>query len=487
MSFLGIDIGTQGVRLMIATADGTLAAEAEVAFAESANVADLPAGWFEQRPDVWLAAARTCFSELRHKEPLALAAVAAVAVTGTSGTVVPVQADGTPLGNALMYNDRRAGSEADEAAGAGAAICRKLGCRISSSFALPKIIWLHRHAPELAARVAWWLSPADFVAGWLTGVYGVSDPTNMFKTGYDIVDDQWPDYLEELGLARACLPRVVPSGSVIGTVTAGAADSCGLRTSTAVCAGLTDGCASQVSAGAVAVGEWCTTIGTTLVIKGVAADLIPDPAGRVYSHRHPDGYWLPGGAGNVGAGCLPARFGDAVEALSEEALAHSPSGLLCYPLLSPGERFPFVCEQAEGFEIASAADPSDQPPVRRFAGHLEGIACVEDLAYTMLARLGFTVGDTIRATGGGARSDAWLQIRADVLGRQFVRPAQPAGAFGAAVLAASRTAYSSLAAAAEAMVRPECTVCPRPDRAAYVELSAAFTAECRRRGYLDAW
>lgn len=82
----------------------------------------------------------------------------------------------------------------------------------------------------------------------------------------------------------------------------------GLPAETPILAGMTDGCAAQISAGALAEGHWNSVLGTTLVLKGVAHRLLRDPEGAVYSHRHPDEGWLPGGASNVGAGALARHF-----------------------------------------------------------------------------------------------------------------------------------------------------------------------------------
>lgn len=480
--FLGIDVGTQGVRVAAMDAAGKLAAEAEVPFGADAAPGGLPAGWFEQRPEAWLDALGRCLAALSAGR--GIAATRAISVTSTSGTVVPAAADGSALCPAIMYNDSRSADEARAVQAAGAPVAAALGYVFGSSFGLPKILWLRRHRPDVYERTARFLSPTDFVVAWLCGRSDVSDPTNMLKSGYDLLNDRWPDFLGTLDLDAAKLPDVVPSGSVVAPIRPEVARRFGLEDDTVVCAGMTDGCASQVSAGAVRPGQWCTTIGTTLVIKGVSSKLVLDPLGRVYSHRHPEGYWLPGGASNTGADCLKTRFGQRTEVLSAGALAASPSGVVTYPLMKRGERFPFVSPEAEGFVLD---DPAGAGPdeLRRFASHLEGVAFVERLSYETLEALGLAVGPEIFTTGGGARSTAWIQIRADVLGRSVLKPEAPLGAVGAAILAASRTAFRSLSEAASAMVRIESRSDPRPAfRGAYEAPYRRFVGELRRRGYL---
>ncbi len=106
---------------------------------------------------------------------------------------------------------------------------------------------------------------------------------------------------------------------------------------------MTDGCAAQIAAGALEAGSWNSALGTTLVLKGVTSDLIRDPAGVVYSHRSPDGNWLPGGASSTGAGILAQQFpGRDLDALSARAAGREPAAVIAYPLVSQGERFPFT-------------------------------------------------------------------------------------------------------------------------------------------------
>jgi xylulokinase len=304
----------------------------------------------------------------------------------------------------------------------------------------------------------------------------------MLKTGYDVAELRWPAFIgDALGLPAEKLPRVVAPGEVVGQVSATAAAATGLAPGTRVVAGATDGTASQLASGAVAPGDWNSTLGTTLVLKGVSERLLCDPLGRLYSHRHPDGYWLPGGASSTGADCIAQRF-DAVRlpALDEGALAADPTELILYPLARRGERFPFLQPEAAGFQLGEAADETTL-----FAAHLEGLAYVERLAYEVIQGLGAPVGETIYVAGGAVRGRAALQIRADVLGRRLQVPEVPAGAMGAAILAARAVGFGRVADAARAMVRPSREVLPRRERrAAYDVRYGRFLAACRERGYL---
>jgi xylulokinase len=488
--FCGIDVGTQGARCLLVRDDGEPLAHAERAFAEEA--APLPEGWFEQEPGSWVRAVaqavREAAGRLEAAEPFP-DHVAALSVAGTSGTLCALDAGRRPLSPAIMYNDARSRAEAEEVQRAGAALAGRLGYRFRSSFALPKALWLKQQRPEVYRQVDLLLSPTDYVIGWLTGNWERSDQTNALKWGYDLVHDCWPDFIEQqLGIPTALLPDVQVPGTLAGRLARERAEELGLPAGLPVAAGMTDGCASQLAAGAVRPGQYNTTLGTTMVIKGVSERLVLDPAGRVYCHRHPAGWWLPGGASNTGAGCLAAEFGPEETAeRSARALQVSPTPLVAYPLVGKGERFPFAAPDAEGFLLGEPAGRDEL-----FAACLEGVACLERLAYETLEELGARVGGTILTSGGGAVSDAWLQIRADVLGKPAGAvaggPASGA-AMGAAILAAALEEYDGVVEAADAMVRLAREARPRPERAdAYAEKYRRFTAECRRRGYLpEPW
>jgi len=508
VAFLGLDIGTQGARALVCIfpgqedGKGQVVAQASQPFPPGTIPSDLPPGYAEQSPSSWWQAAVACLRQVTAQVPPGT--IHALSVTSTSGTLCLLDAEGEPLIPALMYNDARTSDEAAEVQAAGADLSARLGYRFKSSFALSKFLWLARHRPNVVDRACYIVHAADFFVGRLSGVCDVTDYSNALKTGYDLSPqeggtfaDCWPDFIaDKLNLPVDKLPRVVAPGEVIGAVTAKAADATGLRPGTLVVAGMTDGCAAQIAAGAVAPGDWNSTLGTTLVIKGVTERLLRDPEGRIYSHRHPDGYWLPGGASNVGGEILATRFPEAaLTALDEQAADLSPTDLITYPLARRGERFPFIHPDAKGFVLPFLPIPGGQQEqaVARadqatlYAAYLEGVAYVERLAYETLESLGATVGDVIRVAGGGARSDVWVGIRADVLNRELLRPVETGAAMGAAILAASRTWYAGVIPAARAMVQIERGVQPRPALVKlYNERYQRFRAACAERGYIES-
>jgi sugar (pentulose or hexulose) kinase len=481
---LGIDVGTQGARVLVADARGRILAHAPRGFARL-SIPDLPPGYLEQDPEDWWNATRDCLravvTQLR-TQGLDPREIIAGAVDSTSGTIVLVDAQQQPLRPALLYNDRRARQEAEEINAASVTFQQKVGYRFNSSFALPKILWLARHEPETWARTRFVVHAADFVVGKLTGVFDVSDQSNSLKTGFDLIDFEWPPFLErDLGIERGRLPHVVRSGEVIAHISKERSEETGLAESTRIVAGMTDGSADQVASGACRLGDWNSVIGTTLILKGLTQQLLHDPVGRVYCHRHPLGYWMPGGASNVGAQALDARFPNVdKKAYDRAALEWSPTALTVYPLTQKGERFPFNRPDALGFVEGEARSEHEL-----YAAHLEGVAFVERLAYDVVRGLGAQVNARIYTTGGGAQSVEWMQIRADVLGAELARAAHSNAAMGSAIIGASRTLFDNLEEAAAQMVAVDCVISPRQEFVPrYEEAYQRFVAALKRRGYV---
>jgi len=479
---IGIDVGTGGVRAVAVSDRGEVAAAASVPF-DPATLAPQE-GRHEQEPEAWWAALCGATNQLAAKLNAARidsGGLAGVAVDGTSGTVVALDARGRPLRPGIMYNDPRATWEADELNRAAGDFCRKLGYQFNASYGLAKIAWIQRHEPETFRRTAHFVHQADYVVGRLVDNPKVSDTSNALKTGYDLLEECWPAWIGEMLDLGDRLPRVVAPGSRIGAVAAGASHQTALPEGLPVLAGATDGTAAFLASGARRPGDYNTTLGTTLVFKGISGSICRHPDGLVYCHKLPGGLWLPGAASNTGTEWIHQRYPAGYpHALDAEASQLLPCETLAYPLARQGERFPFLAAHALGFCI-----PLTDDAARYHAACLQGTALLERLAYEVLDAVASTHGGDIFTTGGGGRNDLWLQCRADVTGRVVHRPASPESAFGSAILAASGTIYDGWDRAVQGMVKLEKTFLPRPERRAeYDRLYRAFCGELKGRGYL---
>ena len=461
--FVGIDLGTGSVRSLAVTGDGVVAGRGAAPLRSRRD-----GERHEQDPASWCeAVGAACRAALRD---LARGRVRAVATCATSGTILLVETGGEPLTVALMYDDGRAAAQARE-------------LDLPASWALPKLAWLLEQDPAAArpgARVA---HQPDVVTRMLTGHATASDASHALKTGYD------PECRRFAGDAAAqfgdVLPEVVAPGDHLGDVCARAADATGLPAGIPVFAGMTDGCAAQIAAGALRPGDCNSVLGTTLVLKGCSPQRIAAPEHGVYSHRAPDadGGWLPGGASSSGAGALRAAFPDAdLDALGHRAAEYERTAVLAYPLTGRGERFPFAAPDAEPFMLGAPAGEAEHA-----AALMQGVALVERLCLEQLARLGAPADGDLSLTGGATRNRAWCQLRADALGRSVRLPEESESAFGMAILAAAAAQGEPVAHAARRMSRTQAVIEPRDALRPHLdEQYERLLTELRQRGWLPA-
>lgn len=408
---LGVDIGTSGVRVVARDVSGTLKSMASAVL--EAPTADF--GRVLQDPHMWWAAIERAFAALN----LEGLQVLALAVDGTSGTVLPVDGVGNVLGLASMYNDIASpelvkcikDNAPPETAAHGA------------TSALARLIPMQQDAPQI-------LHQADWIMGRFCGVFNVTDENNALKSGYDPVLRQWPDWILRAGGQVEKLPHVVAAGTRVGTIKADMADAFHLPRDVAIVTGTTDGCAAFLASGAREAGDGVTSLGTTLTLKLLSATPVFAPQYGIYSHRIGE-QWLAGGASNTGGATLKQFFSvEEIVTLTPLMDANVATGLDYYPLPKTGERFPIY-------------DPAMQPRLSPrpaddhvfLQGLLEGLSAVEVLGYRRLTELGASALRSIRTVGGGAANEVWTAIRLKQLGVPALQPVSEHAAMGTARLA----------------------------------------------------
>lgn len=470
--WLGIDLGTQSVRALAADARGTVLAIA------STPLSSFHAGvQHTQKPTDWWDAVCTCCRQVTSALDGRL--ISALSIDATSGTVLLMDHELHPLSEALMYGDARAVNESAEINSIDEAFWAEMGYRTQPTWALSKILWLSRSHPESFSRgcVA---HQNDYIHARMAGRRLATDSSHALKSGFDLLRNKWPTALfAKLGLPDEIFPEVVAPGTIIGNVSQDGARATGLPWGCLIISGMTDGCASQIAAGAVKHGEWNSVLGTTLVLKGATRERILDPLGIVYCHRSPEGTWLPGGASSIGAGVLTKLFPSAdLNDLGRAASALPKLSAVMYPLAGRGERFPFIAPQAERFMIGT---PHGQ--VEEFAAALVGVACAERLCFDYLRMLAAPVDGRTSITGGGVRSPFWNQLRSEMCGIPLHIPVSAEAAFGAAVLAASHV--SSLEITVNAMVRTREIIYPRASMTQHLsQLYLRFVRALEQKGWL---
>ncbi len=456
---LGVDLATADVRVVAVDAEtGTVLAERRAGLGVSPS-----RDGSRTQPALHGRLVRELIAAVALDLGSRAAGIRALSITGTSGTVVPVDSAGHPVGDAVLYDDPRGTAELHVLAEAG------LGIR--PSVALARAAWMHHAAP--ADR---YVFTPDVVAAALAGRLLPSDTSHALKSGIDPVAATWDlDALAVVDLPREHLPELVAPGRVIGEVADAAA--LGLPAGIAIVSGMTDGSTGQLATGAVAAGDSVGVLGTTLVLKAVAARDVVDASAGIYSHVSPDGLFWPGGASNTGAGVLRSGSTAGVDPASRDAAiaARGVSDVVVYPLARPGERFPVASSAFAGFAVG--LDGSELPggrgldsldPDARFRAIYEGVAFVERLGLERLAGLGVELGRH-HVAGGTSASQVWNRIRASALGRPVVVTAGAGSAQGAAVLAATAIGVGTLAEVAERFTGARTVVDPDPSLTAALD------------------
>ncbi len=405
-AWAGLDLGTSGCRLCLVDAAGETLHEAARPLppsrADGARSEQSPADWWE------------AVGQLLAGVPDGMR-IEAIAVDGTSGSVLAIDADGTPLSKALMYDDARAVDEAARIA----KVAPADSAANSVHSALARALWLADRLPD--RRHARFIDQAGWIAGRLCGRHGHSDETNALKLGYDAERHAWPDWITRL-LPKEALPRVAAVGTTIGS----AADGMRVRL------GATDSTASVLAAcdGLPVTGTGISVLGSTLVVKLVSDMPLFDGAQGIYSHRVGN-RWLVGGASNSGGAVLADFFPpQRIDELSRRIDPTRPCPLDYYPLRRPGERFPL-----DDPNLAPRLTPRPNDDADFLHGLLQGIARIEARAYALLAERTGTRLERVTSIGGGAANPTWRAIRERLLGVPVEAARHRQAARGAAMIA----------------------------------------------------
>ncbi|MDH5648588.1 MAG: FGGY-family carbohydrate kinase [Gammaproteobacteria bacterium] len=416
--YLGIDLGTSGCR--IAAIDGR---EKLLATADTAIPTPQRQGRkISQDPMLWWQAVQTCLNAIcRDIDP---GRVAALAVDGTSATLLLCDQNGVPLTEALMYNDSRAQAQAQRVAEAAPP---DAGC-FGASSSLSKLLWFQDQGLPNSTRHA--LHQSDWIAGKLGGQWGHSDYNNCLKLGYDVHALAWPGWLKKLKVPETLLPTVHAPGNTVGHITEAVSSRWGFPRETRVVAGTSDGVAAFLAAGVSEPGQGVTSLGSTLVIKLLSHVPVSSPAHGIYSHRLGN-QWLAGGASNSGGAVLLQHFTtEQLQAMTPQLDPEHLLNLNYYPLPGTGERFP-----VNDPNRTAQLEPRPNNDVQFFQAMLEGMGHIEARGYQLLHELGAPKVKEIKTTGGGSHNPAWTKIRECIIGVPITPPASAMAAYGAALLA----------------------------------------------------
>jgi xylulokinase len=434
--FIGLDLGTTGVRVVAVDLDGHLVAEATGAYP---LLTPFP-GWTEQRPEEWMDACYGALHDLVGK--LDGQEVGGLSFSGQMHGMVPLDAAGNVIRPAPLWNDQRTGEqvEAIERAVPRAELIRRTGNRAATGFQLPKVLWLRDEEPEAFGRLAKVLLPKDYVSYELTGRFA-AEPSDGSGTGcLNLAAKSWDrEILSAVGLTDVYFPEVIGSSDVVGGLTESAAVRCGLPAGLPIVAGAGDNAAAATGLGISNrfPNRGSISLGTSGVIFMPLSEPRPEPEGRVHLFCHADGDYHLLGVTLSAAGSLQWYHDTLARdvsfaALTEKAAESTPgsNGVTFRPYLA-GERTPHMNPDLRGSWTGLSLANTEPDLIRSV---MEGVAFSLRDAFDLVSNLASV--DHLLATGGGARSDLWLQMAADVLQVPLLRPNQDQGAaYGAALLA----------------------------------------------------
>lgn len=469
--YLGLDLGTSGLRALLVDEGGVAVAEAEAHY----EVRHPHPGWSEQDPSDWILACGAVMIALRDKAPDAMAALKGIGLSGHMHGAVALDGQGDVIRPCILWNDTRSAEQAarlDALPGVRAVS----GNIVFPGFTAPKLAWMAEHEPDLFARIDKVLLPKDYLVMWMTGevVSDMSDASgsSWLDTGARVWSD---DLLAASGMRADQMPRLVEGCARVGELRAPLVADWGITGPVTVAAGGADNAVAACGVGCFAEGQGFVSLGTSGVLLAAKDSFAPDPATAVHTFCHavPD-RWYQMGVILAATDCLnwlskrlkktPAELAGLLGDVT------GPSDVLFLPYLS-GERTPHNDSDIRGAFVGLGVDTDDATLVQAV---MEGVCFALRDCHEALKATGTDL-KSVLAIGGGTKSTFWVETLATVLDLPLDLP--DAGEFGAALGAAH------LARVAVTGERPE-TVMTRPKIAGTIhprdDLREAYDAAYHR-------
>ncbi len=430
--FLGIDIGTSGVKAVVLDSHGSVVGQGTAAL----TVQRPHPLWSEQDPDAWWQATTAAVQAI---DPSVRRSVRGVGLAGQMHGATLLDADDRPLRPAILWNDGRSFAQCAALERAVPDLRAIAGNIAMPGFTAPKLLWVREHEPDVFAKIATVLLPKDYVRMLMTGDKASDLSDSAGTLWLDVGGRCWSDaLLGACGLTQAQMPRLYEGTQITGTLTAAVAELWGMR-QVPVAAGGGDNAAGAVGVGVVADGDALLSLGTSGVIFVATSDFRPNPDRAVHAFCHAlPGLWHQMSVHLSAASCIDwvARITGAAGAADLFARAEA-AGPACGPeLFLPylsGERTPHNDPEVRG---AFLRLDNDTDAGRLSQAVLEGVAFALADGLDVLREAG-TVVERLAVIGGGARSRYWGEVIAAAMEVELVylQGGEVGPALGAARLA----------------------------------------------------
>ncbi|MCI6435638.1 MAG: xylulokinase [Clostridiales bacterium] len=464
--FIGIDLGTSAVKLLLVDAAGKIC---------STVSRDYPLffphpGWSEQNPEDWWTAVQDGLKELT--AGIDVNDVAGIGCGGQMHGLVILDENDNVIRPAILWNDGRTYKEVEYLNGViGKQKLSDLTANIAfAGFTAPKILWVQKNEPENFKRIAKIMLPKDFINYKLTGVHACdySDASGMLLL--DVQHKCWStEMLDICGVSEAQMPKLFESYEVIGNVTA----DIGLPKTCKVVGGAGDNAAAAVGTGTVGDGACNISLGTSGTVFISSDKFGVDSTNGLHAFAHADGHFHLMGCMLSAASCnkwlcdeilktkdYPAEQKD----ITDDKLGTNHVYFLPYLM---GERSPINDTNARATFLGMTMDSTRSDMVQAV---LEGVAYAIRDSFEVAKSLGIRI-ERSKVCGGGAKSPLWRKIFANVLNLPLDIPQTEEGpGYGGAMLAMVGCGlYPSVKACADALVSVRETVEPDPEIAARYE------------------
>ncbi len=471
MLYIGIDLGTSAVKLLLMDGEG-----------EIKNVVskDYPLefprpGWSQQDPEDWKNAVLESIPEL-----LCGFDATQVAGIGTGGQMhglVVLDENNNVIRPAILWNDGRTAKQVDYLNGvAGKEKLSQLTANIAfAGFTAPKLLWMKENEPDLFARISKIMLPKDYINYILTGIHctDYSDASGMLLL--DVEHKRWSqEMLEICGISETQMPKLFESYEAVGTLKPDVAKALGLSDKVVVCAGAGDNAAAAVGTGTVGEGACNISLGTSGTIFISSETFGVDPNNALHAFAHADGHYHLMGCMLSAASCNKWLMEDIFQTsdyareqagITPDKLGNNHVYFLPYLM---GERSPINDTDARGTFTGLTMDSSRSDLTQAV---LEGVAFAIRDSFEVAKASGIRV-DRSKLCGGGARSPLWKTILANVLNiRLDVLESEQGPGMGGAMLAMVACGlYPTVANACGKLVRTAETISPDPEIAARYEV-----------------
>lgn len=433
--YMGIDLGTSGVKTVLMDENQNIIGEADSAL----SVSRPQKGFSEQDPKDWAAAVDETITILKQQMPQEIAKLKAISFSGQMHGLTLLDEQGSVIRPAILWNDGRSGLECTELKQKEPQFLSLGGNDVMAGFTAPKLEWVRKNEPKNFAKTHMILLPKDYIRYILSGDY-VSEMSDAAGTLWlDVQKRDWAEpLLKASQITRAQLPRLVEGTDVSGMLKKDLAEKWGIRNAVKIVGGAGDNAAAACGLGAVEPNDAFLSLGTSGVVFVSMAGFSAAPLKAVHAFCHAlPRTWHQMAVILAATDCvnwLAQMAGQDVKNLMEGlgSIEDGPSDIIFLPYLS-GERTPLNDPSARGAYVNLARSHSTKDIAR---ATIEGVAYALNDGLSLLQETGNNI-QNLMVVGGGSQNKLWLEILASLTGCSLHIPhaAHLGAAFGAARLA----------------------------------------------------